>query len=118
MQSDMSFFEAWNSFVDCNYQIQLLYMLFIYSLKIVTEAVPKRILELMNVPGLTRENVASHLQVWLFVANGSRDGHHFYINFDISSPVIYEFYKPCHILILQTLMSKRYSLFSKIVRIG
>ncbi|RZR83288.1 hypothetical protein BHM03_00009876 [Ensete ventricosum] len=27
------------------------------------EAVPKRILELMNVPGLTRENVASHLQV-------------------------------------------------------
>ena len=29
-----------------------------------TEAVPKKILELMNVPGLTRENVASHLQVW------------------------------------------------------
>jgi len=28
------------------------------------EAVPKKILELMNVPGLTRENVASHLQVW------------------------------------------------------
>lgn len=27
------------------------------------EAVPKKILELMNVPGLTRENVASHLQV-------------------------------------------------------
>ncbi|KAJ7954347.1 Two-component response regulator [Quillaja saponaria] len=26
------------------------------------KAVPKRILELMNVPGLTRENVASHLQ--------------------------------------------------------
>ena len=30
----------------------------------ISEAVPKRILELMNVPGLTRENVASHLQVW------------------------------------------------------
>ncbi|KAE8730074.1 Two-component response regulator ARR14 [Hibiscus syriacus] len=29
----------------------------------VDKAVPKRILELMNVPGLTRENVASHLQV-------------------------------------------------------
>ena len=29
-----------------------------------TEAVPKRILELMDVQGLTRENVASHLQVW------------------------------------------------------
>ncbi|XP_052725083.1 two-component response regulator ORR21 isoform X1 [Vigna angularis] len=29
------------------------------------KAVPKRILELMNVPGLTRENVASHLQGWL-----------------------------------------------------
>ena len=30
------------------------------------EAVPKRILELMNVPGLTRENVASHLQVGIY----------------------------------------------------
>ena len=29
------------------------------------EAVPKKILELMSVPGLTRENVASHLQVIL-----------------------------------------------------
>ncbi|KAA3481133.1 two-component response regulator ARR2-like isoform X2 [Gossypium australe] len=29
---------------------------------LVREAVPKKILELMNVPGLTRENVASHLQ--------------------------------------------------------
>lgn len=29
----------------------------------ISEAVPKRILELMNVPGLSRENVASHLQV-------------------------------------------------------
>ncbi|XP_050215754.1 two-component response regulator ARR1-like isoform X3 [Mercurialis annua] len=28
------------------------------------DTVPKKILELMNVPGLTRENVASHLQVW------------------------------------------------------
>ena len=27
------------------------------------EAVPKKILEVMNVQGLTRENVASHLQV-------------------------------------------------------
>jgi len=31
----------------------------------VAEAVPKRILELMSVHGLTRENVASHLQVWM-----------------------------------------------------
>jgi len=29
------------------------------------EAVPKKILEMMNVPGLTRENVASHLQVYM-----------------------------------------------------
>jgi hypothetical protein len=29
------------------------------------EAVPKRILELMSVHGLTRENVASHLQVYI-----------------------------------------------------
>jgi two-component response regulator (ARR-B family) len=28
----------------------------------VDKAVPKRILDLMNVEGLTRENVASHLQ--------------------------------------------------------
>lgn len=27
------------------------------------EAVPKKILEIMNEPGLSRENVASHLQV-------------------------------------------------------
>lgn len=30
---------------------------------VITEAVPKKILDLMNVDGLTRENVASHLQV-------------------------------------------------------
>ena len=33
------------------------------------EAVPKRILELMNVDKLTRENVASHLQVILCAQN-------------------------------------------------
>ena len=32
---------------------------------IVAEIVPKRILEIMNVQGLTRENIASHLQVRL-----------------------------------------------------
>ena len=42
------------SFAHCNF------------LSTISEAVPKRILELMNVPGLTRENVASHLQVWFF----------------------------------------------------
>ena len=31
------------------------------------EAVPKRILELMGVHGLTRENVASHLQVYMLL---------------------------------------------------
>ncbi|CAL5393404.1 unnamed protein product [Camellia sinensis] len=31
----------------------------------IDKAVPKKILELMNVPGLTRENVASHLQLLL-----------------------------------------------------
>jgi SHAQKYF class myb-like DNA-binding protein len=29
----------------------------------VAEAVPRKILDIMNVQGLTRENVASHLQV-------------------------------------------------------
>ncbi|KAL6003386.1 hypothetical protein ACLOJK_023609 [Asimina triloba] len=33
----------------------------------IDKAVPKRILELMNVPGLTRENVASHLQCLRFM---------------------------------------------------
>eukprot|EP00951_Prasinocladus_malaysianus_P004703 scaffold33128_cov41-Prasinocladus_malaysianus.AAC.1 len=32
------------------------------ALKCTSKAVPKRILDLMNVEGLTRENVASHLQ--------------------------------------------------------
>jgi hypothetical protein len=31
--------------------------------RLIAEAVPKRILDQMNVEGLTRENVASHLQV-------------------------------------------------------
>lgn len=37
---------------------------------VVAEAVPKKILDLMNVEGLSRENVASHLQVYIlaFVA--------------------------------------------------
>lgn len=52
-----------------NFQlVQIFFFLFIYLFIICflsssAEAVPKRILELMNVPGLTRENVASHLQV-------------------------------------------------------
>ncbi|KAL8520789.1 hypothetical protein ACS0TY_011370 [Phlomoides rotata] len=33
----------------------------------IDKAVPKRILEMMNVPGLTRENVASHLQFRLYL---------------------------------------------------
>ena len=35
----------------------------IFCLNYFLEVVPKRILEEMNVPGLTKENVASHLQV-------------------------------------------------------
>lgn len=38
------------------------------------EAVPKRILDLMNVEGLTRENVASHLQVSSSPVCHSREG--------------------------------------------
>ena len=34
-----------------------------FNMFLLAEAVPKRILDLMNVEGLTRENVASHLQV-------------------------------------------------------
>jgi len=35
-----------------------------YFVAVNAGAVPKKILEVMNVEGLTRENVASHLQVW------------------------------------------------------
>lgn len=51
------------------YLCQLMHLLY------ATEAVPKKILELMNVPGLTRENVASHLQVvYKFVELGTFQG--------------------------------------------
>jgi len=40
------------------------HLCFVLYFAVVAEAVPKRILELMNVEKLTRENVASHLQVW------------------------------------------------------
>lgn len=36
---------------------------FVMFSHVLSEAVPKRILEIMNVQGLSRENVASHLQV-------------------------------------------------------
>lgn len=32
---------------------------------VIAGAVPKKILELMNIEGITRENVASHLQVFI-----------------------------------------------------
>ncbi|XP_072992130.1 two-component response regulator ORR21-like [Typha latifolia] len=44
----------------------------------IDKAVPKRILELMNVPGLTRENVASHLQkfrLYLKRLSGAAQNH-------------------------------------------
>lgn len=44
--------------------IAAIHLCFVFYFVVVAEAVPKRILELMNVEKLTRENVASHLQVW------------------------------------------------------
>ncbi|KAG6518285.1 hypothetical protein ZIOFF_021689 [Zingiber officinale] len=44
-----------------------------YSDNSITEAVPKKILELMSVVGLTRENVASHLQVLQIVGRNGVD---------------------------------------------
>ena len=37
------------------------------SVVLVAEAVPKKILDLMNVEKLTRENVASHLQAFFLI---------------------------------------------------
>lgn len=45
-----------NSVIFYAYQLKV-------NLHVIAEAVPKKILDLMNVEGLTRENVASHLQV-------------------------------------------------------
>lgn len=45
--------------------LEMVIFLFLYN----AGAVPKRILETMDMPGLTRENVASHLQVCLFDYN-------------------------------------------------
>jgi len=38
-----------------------------YFVAVNAGAVPKKILEVMNVEGLTKENVASHLQVWFLL---------------------------------------------------
>lgn len=38
-------------------------ILFLVYVNSYPEAVPKKIVEIMNEPGLTREHVASHLQV-------------------------------------------------------
>jgi SHAQKYF class myb-like DNA-binding protein len=35
---------------------------------LLADAIPKKILELMNVENLTRDNVASHLQVFFFIS--------------------------------------------------
>ena len=43
--------------------IQDISLMVIFLFLYLTGAVPKRILETMDMPGLTRENVASHLQV-------------------------------------------------------
>lgn len=55
----------------CEVSFPLFYLCLVSN----AEAVPKRILELMNVDKLTRENVASHLQaqILLFPASGQYD---------------------------------------------
>ncbi|KAL8161962.1 hypothetical protein V2J09_013451 [Rumex salicifolius] len=51
--------------------------IFLTFVTIFKEAVPKKILDLMNVPGLTRENVASHLQKYrLYLRRLSGVSHH------------------------------------------
>ena len=48
----------------CFLYIAATHFCFVLYFAVVAEAVPKRILELMNVEKLTREHVASHVQVW------------------------------------------------------
>lgn len=47
-------------FQPCSFSFNL--FLFLFNIALDAEAVPKKILDLMNVEKLTRENVASHLQ--------------------------------------------------------
>jgi len=48
----------------CFLYIAATHFCFVLYFAVVAEAVPKRILELMNVEKLTREHVTSHVQVW------------------------------------------------------
>jgi len=41
-------------------------MFYLVNVSIILEAVPKKVLEYVNLPGLKRENVASHLQVMVY----------------------------------------------------
>lgn len=52
----------WPDNLDFRFGVITLLNLFFFFFRFLTEAVPKRILDLMNVEKLTRENVASHLQ--------------------------------------------------------
>jgi len=64
-------------------------------------AVPKKILEYMNIPGLTRENIASHLQVYYLLISMSKNKSLTKLSSSFSYVITYLGFIKCSYSVLQ-----------------